>query len=253
MRSPMMRAALVLVAGLLCRAAVAGCTLSLPPVKAFDATEYVFTGRVMNLAGPHAGGPGGRDAWGLLVEVEEAIHLPEAARTYEVYPYHLGADCSDIPWESEDVLKAYPFGTRVRVAAHRAKSASGRAEGGGVVRLEVLHVYGVLAHNTAEGGEVTASSVYDYKKFRPYPQTQPAPAERLAEAHYTRPTFELRKDLLRLKRAASEAERVEILERLVDYPDGEVDFKSVAESHVKNPAARKALLRKREARLDAQQ
>jgi len=68
------------------------------------------------------------------------------------------------------------------------------------------------------------------------------------DAHGVLPEFELRKDLLRLRKATSEAERVKILERLLYYPECcDLDFLKIAKDYVKNLETLKALNDRREA------
>ncbi|MCA1613171.1 MAG: hypothetical protein LC800_03235 [Acidobacteria bacterium] len=224
------------------------CSLSLKPIEKFDADEFVFTGKVAETVGPLKSKRSG-EVWGVLVDVDEKVHAPASlgARA-EVFPYHLGADCSDVPWDKQELARFFPPGAKVRVIAVRSRVFKEPAADG-AVRLDVyLYDRGDLARNALDGAQMTsASTVYEYADFKKPEGEQTDENEPLMDARWSLPEFELRKDLLRLRRADSEAARVQVLERLAAYPgEHNVDFAAIARGFVKDAQALAGLLKKRE-------
>jgi len=228
--------------------AAARCTLALKPVEKLDDAEYVFTGKVAEVVGPLKTRRSG-EVWGLLVDVDEKIHAPsQLGARAEVFPFHLGADCSDVPWDKEDVTRFFPAGARVRIVAVKSQVFKEPAADGAVRLDAYLYDNGQVARNELAGAQMTsASTVYDYAAFRRPEEGETDENEPLLDARWSLPQFELRKDLLRLRRAASGVGRVQILERLANYPGQyDLDFAAVARRHVKDEQALANLLKKRE-------
>ena len=225
------------------------CSLALKPIEKFDAAEYVFTGKVAEVVGPLKSKRSG-EVWGLLVDVDEKVHAPAplAARA-EVFPFHLGADCGDEPWDKEELTRYFPAGAKVRVIAVKSKVFKDSAADG-TVRLDAfLYDRGNLAQNEADGAQMTsASTVYDYANFKkPTEEEQTDENEPVTDARWSLPDFELRKDLLRLRRADAEAERLQILDRLSAFPgEHNLNFAAIARRFVKDAGALAGLLKKRE-------
>jgi hypothetical protein len=223
-----------------------------PPVKGFDPAEYIFTGEVISIVGPFESKKFKGKAWGLKVKVDEAIYLPKAPASYfEVFPYGLGVDCSTAGTSKTELEKYYSVGSKIKVIATEAKLLPGRP-GGGNIRLEDLpSSTGSVSRNSYEDGRqmTSAQAVFDYRNYK-----EVAPAEYVRgfmpflDARVRLPEFELRKDLLRLRKAKSGAERFGILERLLYYPGRwDIDFAKIAKDYVKQPETLKALNDRREA------
>lgn len=224
------------------------CSLALKPIEKFDDAEYVFTGKVAEVVGPFKSKRSG-EVWGLLVDVDEKVHAPSplAARA-EVFPFHLGADCSDVPWDKQELTRYFSTGAKVRVIAVRSRVFK-EAAADGTVRLDAyLYDKGDLARNELGGAQMTsASTVYDYANFKKPAEEQTDENEPLHDARWSLPDFELRKDLLRLRRAEAEAERVQILDRLAAYPsEHNVDFAAITRRFVKDAQSLSGLLKKRD-------
>ena len=232
--------------------AARGCTLGLPSLKKFDPKEYVFTGEVTDIVGPFESSKFEGRAWGLRVRVDEAVYLPKTPRgSFEVFPYHLGADCSTVGVSKEELEKRYPVGSKVKVIAREARLLPGRP-GAGDVRLEIEPgSQGHVSRNYYEDGRpmTSARSVFDYRGYkRVTPQDYVKDFMPFLDAHGLLPEFELRKDLLRLKNAKARAERLSILERLVYYPECcDLDFLKIAKDHLGDSEELKALAERREA------
>lgn len=143
------------------------------------------------------------------------------------------------------------MGSKIKVIAAEAKLLSGKL-GGGNIRLEDLPgSLGSVSRNYYEDGRqmTSAQPVFDYRNYK-----EVAAADYVSdfmpflEAHVRLPEFELRKDLLRLRNAKSEAEGLKILERLLYYPTcWDMDFVKIAQDYVKKPETLRALNKQREA------
>lgn len=228
--------------------AAARCTLALKPVEKFDGAEYVFTGRVAEIVGPLRSKRSGQ-VWGLLVDVDEKVHAPaQFGARAEVFPFHLGADCSSVPWDREDLTRFFPAGTRVRVIAVKSLVFAEPAADGAPRLDAYLYDNGHVSRNELDGSQMTtAASVYDYAAFKRPEEEETDENEPLLDARWSLPEFELRKDLLRLLRTKAEAERTEIVERLVAYPNEHTfKFDAVARRYVKDEQKLAGLLKKRE-------
>ena len=228
--------------------AAARCTLSTKPVEKFDDAEYVFTGRVAEVVGPLRSKRSG-EVWGLLVEVDERVHAPsQLGARAEVFPFHLGEDCSDVPWDKEELSRFFPAGTRVRVIAVKSKTFKDAAADGAPRLDAYLYDNGHVARNELGGAPMTsAATVYDYAAFERPEEEQTDENEPALESRWSLPEFELRKDLLRLRRADAGAERAQILERLAGYPSTyALNFEKLARRYVKDEQAISGLLKKRE-------
>ena len=225
----------------------ARCSLAIAPLEKFDDAEYVFTGRVVEFVGPLKSEQA-RQVWGLLVEVDEKIHAPsELGTRAEVFPFHLAPDCSDVPWRREELARFFPAGTKVRVIAAESQVLKEPAADGAVRLDAYLYARGDVSRNELNGSPMTsASTVYDYSSFK-RPEEETGENEPLLEARWSLLRFELRKDLLRLREADTEAARLQILERLVSYPSRyDFKFEAVARRYVKDEQTLAELLKKRE-------
>ena len=229
-----------------------GCSLAVPPVKGFDPAEYIFTGEVLNIVGPFESKKFQGKAWGLKVKVDEAVYLPKATASYfEVFPYELWADCSTAGTSREELGKYYPVGSKIKVIAKEAKLLPSKLSDGNIRLEDLPGSLGSVSRNYYEDGRQMTStqSGFDYRNYK---RVTPADYVRdfmpFLDAHGLLPEFELRKDLLRLRNAKSEAERVKILERLLYYPECcDLDFLKIAKDYVKNLETLKALNDQREA------
>ena len=228
--------------------AAARCTLANKPLDKFDDAEYVFTGRVAEVVGPLRSKRSGA-VWGLLLDVDERVHAPsQLGARAEVFPFHLGDDCSDVPWDKEDLTRFFPVGAKVRIVAVKSKTFKEPAADGALRLDAYLYDNGLVSRNELGGARMTsAANVYDYAAFKRPEEEETNENEPVLEARWSLPRFELRKDLLRLRQAGTEADRLQILERLAAYPSTyDFKFDVVARRHVKNDQALAALLKKRD-------
>ena len=92
--------------------------------------------------------------------------------------------------------------------------------------------------------------VFDYKSFKQVTsEDYVAEFMPFLDAKGALPEFELRKDLLRLRKAKSKNERMQIIERLMYYPIccGGFSYYGIAKTYLRNPRLVRSLSDKREA------
>lgn len=228
------------------------CSLAGRSLKAFDSDEFIFTGRVIEVVGAFRSDKFEGEAWGVKVEIEDAIHLPEksVSARFEIVRYELRADCAYMGTSGKKVSEFYPVGTKVKVIAKRARLLAQRTDGG-ELRLEILPgSLGDISRNTyADGSSMTnAQIVFDYRTHRR--ATAEERTENLMpflDSRSALPEFELRKDLLRLRDAKTVATRLNVLERLVYYSGGNVDYEHLVSKHVARRRTRNSLINQKRA------
>jgi len=210
-----------------------GCSLMIQPVTKFDPSEYVFTGEVIGYVGPRQSEHVVGDAWGLLVSPAGSVHLPKTPAGYfEVFTYGLGADCSTLGPPRDELARSYPVGSMVKVIARESKLG---VPGDGNIGLVDSAGGSGLVMKAGEGeAGLSPESVYDYGRHR--------------EDSTAAPLFELRKDLLRLREAQTEEEKVAVLGRLMYFPPRTIfDYAKVVELHLADKGTGARLVAGREA------
>jgi hypothetical protein len=216
-----------------------GCTLAGKTISQFDASEYVFIGTVTGYTksvGFDANKPSkatqpidstrlaenekrSSGVTGLIVRVREFVYLPKPGVEFEVFQYDLRADCALVGMSLSALETAFPINSEVRVIAKEAVFLTEPANDR--IRLEDRpSEQGQVIANSDKGADPLSlmKSVFDYKGYR---------YDRDVDSYskYLLPAFEIRKDLLGLKRASTQAERNSILERILYAPrDADVDF-----------------------------
>lgn len=232
------------------RIAVGCAVISVPSLTKFDSSEYIFIGEVIGVADSFKSEKFHGEAWGLKVAVKDSVSVPKTpASHFVVVPFDLESDCRDKGWSRDELLRYFPLGSEVRVIAKASKYAASQMTDGNI-RLEILpNNLGSIARNYSDVSKSISSvgSIYDYKS---YVVNSPCGISQKDMPDYVSnmelPDFEYRKDLLRLKKAQSEKQRVEILERLVYSPYLSGDFRDVAAEHLKGKKIIKQLNQKRE-------
>ncbi len=219
-----------------------GCSLGIAQIKSFDSKERIFTGVVVGIVGPMEINNSNEKFWGLKIKAEEVVYFPElSTQSIEVFEIGLGADCSSLGVSKENLEQYYPQGTKLKVIAQAAKILP-RAATSETIRLETSSTnLTSFSKNVSEDGKPlsVAASYFNYKTYRE-PEF-PEYADKLL------PAFELRKDLLRLDKAKSPADRLTILKRLLFFPDDSfVDFEGIARKNLANSVTLKRLLIERE-------
>ena len=226
------------------------CTIAGKSLPKFDPNEYVFVGQVVGFTEPvafderKAGSqlepmsstsmgdwPNPRKTVGIKVRMTAEVHVPrKPAEYFEIYVYDLGADCSIRGSSLGSLKNAFPEGSEVRVISHDAIFLTEPAKQGAIRLEDRPGEMGSIALNTLRKGErmTTATSVFDYKSYS-------YDMDRDTDSKYLLPSFELRKDLMRLESSRSPVERHAILRRLFDLPIGsDLDLKSAFDSYAAN-------------------
>jgi len=203
------------------------------PITEFDPDEYIFIGKVVGFVGPQKLKYVTGDAWGVLVEASEIVNSPRrAARYFEVFPLQNESDCSLIGKSREMLAQGFSIGSKVFVIAKESRFDPAP---GGNLRLVISPFdQRLISRTEAEEDSVLATSIYD---FRAHTNTRGALA-----------IFEMRKELLRLRKASSEHEKEVVLRRLAYFPDQFViDYKAIVELHLKDKVVIAQLIAEREA------
>jgi hypothetical protein len=173
-----------------------GCELIMLPPIDVDSEEFVFIGIVTELTELPEQGPEGDPVVGVRVQVRESILRPRWAKPsgeYVIHPFSLGTDCTKNRKGKQWILEDYAPGTEVWVIARKLDSGSD-------IDLEVWEGDGAYMMPNSKP-PTSARAVSDYRKIK----------------DSVLPEFELRKDLLRLRKASSDREREKILKRLAFY------------------------------------
>lgn len=217
-----------------------GCAISTAkPITKFDDSQYVFIGEVTGLVGPLEAEYVKGQAWGVLVKMDGKVFIPkEPLNNFEVFPFALGGDCGSVGISQQSLIKALPIGSKVRVIAREAVVFKDGV-GPGNIRLEIHPLAGWGSGGTGSitrndgDSAASVSEEYNYKSFTIKNLLEMTPSEKLA---LSRLGFELRKDLLRLAQAGTDKERVDVLRRLVYYPDPfePIDISAIARLYVKD-------------------
>jgi hypothetical protein len=220
------RLSLIIAIFLVSALAIFACQLSIYKPSRFDPSEYVFVGEVtgytesvdferVNL--PWSGilpDESLKRTNGLIVKVSDVVFVPTEQLEFEVFVYGIGSGCESLGRTLERLQNDFPLGTEVIVIAREALEIPKISRNGGK-RLEVHFSRDMLEINTAK---VTSNSVFDFSKV--------APKNEEWLNRYTRGAFEVRKEMLRLEKAADKKETASILRRLLstDYQADLVDL-----------------------------
>lgn len=209
-----------------------GCSLAGKLFSDFDEKEYIFIGEVVGSTEPAESAKIRGKAYGLIVKVRESVHLPKTPKThFEVFPIQLWADCSFGGTNIEELKNTFPVNSEIRVIAKEAEILPSNLSGGNIRLEDRPGELGSLALNyEKEKTRMTsASSVFDYQSFQ-------FRFNEDSDTKYLLPSFEIRKDLLRLKRSKTQNERNSILERLENFPNccGDVDFYTIFNTYSAN-------------------
>lgn len=207
-----------------------GCSLTGKLLTDFDETEYVFIGEVLGYTSPIEVKGLRTPAVGLIVKVRENVYLPKTPKlNFELFPIELWADCSNAGSTLEGLKQRFPVNSEVRVVAKAAKILPQLTDDK-TIRLEERPAeIGSIALNVDEKGKqiTTVAAVFDYRKYKRDIHD--------SGSEYFLPSFEIRKDLLRLRNSKTQAEKNSILDRLFDMPYSVLlDFRAVFDAYTAN-------------------
>lgn len=203
---------------------VDGCTLKSKPFTDFDSSEYIFIGEVIgysetlnfNRKQNHTDTQPNYEikfsqANGLKVKVKEFVNLPKTPMThFEVFPFHVGSNCETLGLTKSEIEESYPLNSEILVIANEANIFPHQLPDGNF-RLEEVKPRNIVVSNIGKNNRKRFSidGFFDYQK-----NNQP---KGFRSDDYIVSRFELRKDLLRLKKSEELTARREILNRLLYY------------------------------------
>lgn len=211
------------------------CTLAGKSLQDFDNEEYIFIGEVVGYTNPIKSSKLRDAATGLIVKVKESVYLPKTPKNnFEVFPIELWADCSFGGKSADELKKEFPINSEIRVIAKEAtilpKLSNGNTrlednpEDLSSIKLQTDEIRNFMS---------SKNKSFDYKSFKTLIEDKKQTYSRL-------PDFEIRKDLLRLKREKSQIERTKILQTFLDMsiccPDiyNDVNFYSIFKKYASN-------------------
>jgi hypothetical protein len=212
------------------------CTIATEPYSSFDPAEYVFYGEVTGYTSSQRHCAEGslrvcETSWGLVLRILEPIHLPSRdVREVELYSFGLESDCSRIV-VSESEARQTPIGALMAVVAKELEESQPRP---GRDRIALENWVGSVAFRMPAESRLSelARARFDYSSF------DPAPAQDIRN-------FELRRDMLRLQNARSEAAVLEVLFRLLEWgldpEEQDSAVRRIARKHLKSSSGRKQL------------
>lgn len=191
---------------------VFSCTLGLTALSKFDATEFIFIGEVVGYTPPVKSKKLNTAVYGLIIKNKETVYLPKIPKgNLEVFPFGLGVECSLFGTDLDKLKKDFPINSEVRVIAKEAEIIP-KAKNKNI-RLEIRpsELSSISLNIDEQGNRMTsANSGFDYKSFE-YKDGD-------SFSKYLLPEFEIRKDLLRLKKAQNQFELNRILDKLFYAP-----------------------------------
>jgi len=224
------------------------CQLTMPArLAAFDDSLFVLTGTVQEIVGPIVSDNVTGEAFALRVRVTENLHSPQpGAAVVDVFQYNLGAGCDAIGMSRSDLAVRFPPGTAVRVVARAARKVP-PARSGAPLRLEAgpynAHAL-VTPIYPEEPLSASLAGVYDFAVAIDVDRFERIDARRFDWLWYDGVVqFEAIKEVLRLERAGTEAERVAILDRAQHNPATRtLDFAGLVRRFVEDPAVAARLI-----------
>jgi hypothetical protein len=191
---------------------------------------YIFVGEVIGYTEPVSDPANCRGtAIGVKLKILESIQFPHFQNDYvELFVFGHGTDCFPEVGNSRPAI-----GTRYRVALYPATLVA--SVSGSHIRLESRVFDRIDVDESMFGFNTTANSEFDYKNDL-MPLAQKFKGPEMVDKRRWLGNFlyiEASKDLLRLQRAASEMERLAILERLLYCPN--INYRRLFSSKVGNP------------------
>jgi len=189
------------------------CSMVITPRLSISVETEVFVGSVDRYIGPLSmdGCLPGESYFGLVVMLEGQIQgsMFEGQRV-ELYPYGLAAHCGSQPLSQAEVESRYPLGSRIRVLAGTENPCQGGdlPKVDGVVRLFASTFLGDISRVLPEDPNPLGREPFDYREAERSRRTLRGDAI----------DFEVVKDLVRLRAATLESERVLIMRRLTSLP-----------------------------------
>lgn len=212
------------------------CTFIPRPLHAFDPSESIFIGKVTGYTDPVRFESRKDDprrinpprSWfygsGVVVDVVESLHLAGMGhQRYEVFNFNIDGGCGSEGIFPLELERRYPVGSEVVVIGDSPTMVPSKSENS-VARLEIDPITGVL--RTISGAHrPTIESSFDYSTLN----------RKHLNENYGPMIFEIRKDLLRLSKPSTEAQKIEVLTRLINVPRWlyQIDLLTLIRTHVR--------------------
>ncbi len=212
----------------------------------FDENEFIFIGQVREYVGPkEATGVVGK-IWGLKVEIRDIVHVPVShLKRVELYPFDVSASCDPAGIDFNWLSQLYPVNSVIRVVAKRSKHFTDTT----VVQLEAWDL------NNGSVSRKLSSDVknFDYQRYvSGYSEVQRSLKTQMKkradfivhwESYKKRIDFEVRRDLLRFKKAKSAKEQYRILEAFACDPYiRDQSFSELVDNHVQSAGQHQKLM-----------
>ena len=213
------------------------CSIRHPDLSIFPSDIYIFTGRVIGFAEKVSANGFLNDANGLKIKVIDSVNLPKKSNDYyEVFPFGLAPDCTDLGLYEDELEKYYPIGSEVVLIAIEAEMIPGKNKTG-QIRLEVpdSKSLNIFRFDSKDKMSPDIRTIYNYSNW--YSDLEKKEVPWL--------DFELLKDLKRIEDSKTEAGKIEIFERLAFFPERWFDFENAVQTYIKNSKNRKYLINKR--------
>ncbi len=168
---------------------------------------------------------------GLIIKVKESVYLPKPGREFEVFQYDLMADCSLSGVTSSKLESEFPINSEVRVIAKEAVLLTEPSQGKTRLEDRPREQGQIIINSDKHNKQLSSSeSIFNYKIYS-------YDIDKDSVSKYLLPSFEIRKDLLRLKKASTQNARDAIIDRLFYAPIGtEIDFKIILDLYAANEA-----------------
>ena len=182
-------------------------------IGGFDRDSYVFLGKVKGYTAPATIQGSPSKFFGLKVKATDLVFPTGGPDEYIVFPMRMMADCTRGGFGIDELKATYPIGSEIRVIGRTAKKIEVSSTEQVVLEAGFQNHTSVSLNPLDESkGRSSISTEFDYSLA-----TDKFLDSRAERFHYV--AFEVQKDLVRLERAKSDAERQSVLNRLKKAPD----------------------------------
>ncbi len=190
---------------------VFSCSFGVTGLGEFDKEEYIFIGEVVGYTQEIKSSKLKSSAYGLKIKSKESVYLPKKTKfNYEIFPIDSLSDCSLIGKDLDSLKVEFPIGSDVRVIAKEAKYLPKLSDGN--IRLEnrPSELNSISIHTESDKESISSENkLFDYKSFKYIIDEDKWIISSL-------PNFEVRKELLRLKKSKSQSEKSLILKYFLE-------------------------------------
>ena len=180
--------------------------------------EHIFTGKIIGYSGPIQPKDTNNPAWGIRVRVTGKVQLsPPPQEEYDVYFFPIDPACRHDGLPKEKVQSLYQVGEEVQIVAVPPRKES--MEKSDHLILFVSPALDSQSHFARPSkATLTPDGQFRYKQSQFY---ETGSMRQALWEDSTEPmvfSFEWRKDLIRLRNAKDDQERVPIVKRMIGFP-----------------------------------